>query len=104
LDLAYAPSFYRSFTWLTFDFWDILATDFCYGFLELDHGLVVRLPGGLSFSITKYWDGQPVRFICCERQKTMENENEQDPWGRVFWCISIERGEETTNGHADQMD
>jgi len=44
----------------------------------------------------KYWDGQPVRFVCCER-KTQQvpgthagNDCSEDPWGRMFWCVQIE--------------
>jgi hypothetical protein len=62
--------------------------------------LALRLPGGLTFELMKYWDGQPVRFVCCERKKSggVENEGDsspewdggQNPWGRVFWCLVIE--------------
>ncbi len=42
-----------------------------------------------------YWDGQPVRFVCCERKREGEGECEGDtesdtPWGRVLWCVAIE--------------
>jgi hypothetical protein len=42
-----------------------------------------------------YWDGQPVRFMCCERKRQAdgdaEGEGESDaPWGRVLWCVVIE--------------
>lgn len=33
----------------------------------------------------RYWDGQPVRFVCCER-----GFGGKEPFGRVFWCLSIE--------------
>jgi len=72
---------------------DLLTADFCYGSLEIDHGLALKLPGGLTFNISKYWDGQPVRFVCCERQYAANTDDKQDPWGRVFWCVSIERDE-----------
>ncbi|KAF9019107.1 DUF1769-domain-containing protein [Hymenopellis radicata] len=48
----------------------------------------LRLPGGLSFDLMRYWDGQPVRFVCCERGTG------DQPWGRVFWCLSIESEDE----------
>jgi hypothetical protein len=46
-----------------------------------------------------YWDGQPVRFMCCERKREAECEGEAKeesgadsdvPWGRVLWCVAIE--------------
>lgn len=63
---------------------DVITVDFCYGFLEFNPTLALRIPGGLTFDIMKYWDGQPVRFVCCERKKS-----DDDPWGRIFWCVSI---------------
>lgn len=59
--------------------------DFCYGFLEFNPSLALRLPGGISFDLMKYWDGQPVRFVCCER-----GAGKEQPWGRMFWCVQIE--------------
>lgn len=90
---------------------DIVSTDFCYGFLEFSPSLSLRLPGGISFDLMKYWDGQPVRFVCCERKRTVgtstsgeEGEGHGErrgggdgaigdddvPWGKVFWCVAIE--------------
>lgn len=44
-----------------------------------------------------YWDGQPVRFVCCERKRVAdgdelrEGDAESDvPWGRVLWCVAIQ--------------
>jgi hypothetical protein len=46
-----------------------------------------------------YWDGQPVRFVCCERKRQTadgdglggEGGTESDvPWGRVLWCVAIQ--------------
>jgi hypothetical protein len=38
-----------------------------------------------------YWDGQPVRFVCCERKGLGEGDAESDvPWGRVLWCVAIQ--------------
>jgi len=45
-----------------------------------------------------YWDGQPVRFMCCERKRGGEGDSEGEegdadpdvPWGRVLWCVAIE--------------
>ncbi|KAJ7185158.1 hypothetical protein B0H12DRAFT_1173921 [Mycena haematopus] len=91
---------------------DLLTTDFCYGFLEFAPSLRLRLPGGLGFDLARYWDGQGVRFVCCERKQTPLSEpvhdaedsekcyedsgsgDDEDPWGRVFWCVSIEMEEE----------
>ncbi|KAG5339755.1 UPF0590 protein [Termitomyces sp. T112] len=75
---------------------DTLTTDFCYGFLEFTPSVMLRLPGGLSFDLMRYWDGQPVRFVCCER-KSRERERGQDegvPWGQVFWSVVIEMGDD----------
>lgn len=48
---------------------DLLTTDFCYDFLQFNTkgGIGLRLPGGISVDLLRYWDGQPVRFVCCER-------------------------------------
>jgi hypothetical protein len=43
-----------------------------------------------------YWDGQPVRFVCCERRRDGDGDSEEGdadsdvPWGRVLWCVAIE--------------
>ena len=55
---------------------------------------MLRIPGGISFDMMKYWDGQPVRFVCCERKRT--DDLEITPWGRIFWCVSIEAEESTS--------
>jgi hypothetical protein len=60
--------------------------------------LALRLPGGLSFDLMRYWDGQPVRFVCCERKERRgTHSNDGEPWGRIFWCIAIESYEEEEN-------
>lgn len=69
-----------------------------------------------------YWDGQPVRFVCCQRKPSVvlhheegdeddESESESlggekrgdyddddgkagEPWGRTFWCVAIELAED----------
>lgn len=71
---------------------DVLTIDFCYGFLEFSPKLVLRIPGGLTFDLMHYWDGQMVQFVCCERKKPTNDQSADDgkPWGRVFWAISIE--------------
>ena len=46
-----------------------------------------------------YWDGQPVRFMCCERKREAEIGGEEGgaddvPWGRVLWCVAIEHDDD----------
>ncbi|KAG7100025.1 hypothetical protein E1B28_001811 [Marasmius oreades] len=67
---------------------DIISIDFCYGFLEFSPTISLRLPGGLSFDLMRYWDGQPVRFVCCERKRPGDEGTE--PWGRILWCVVID--------------
>jgi len=60
--------------------------------------LSLQLPGGISFDLMHYWDGQPVRFMCCERKRGGEGDGDGEeadadsdvPWGRVLWCVTIE--------------
>ncbi|KAK2461313.1 hypothetical protein APHAL10511_006840 [Amanita phalloides] len=64
---------------------DIISTDFCYGFLEFDPTIALRLPGGLSFDLTRYWDGQPVKFVCFSEymirlSSTPERQHRQTGW------------------------
>ncbi|PCH35415.1 DUF1769-domain-containing protein [Wolfiporia cocos MD-104 SS10] len=67
---------------------DLLTADFCYDYLRFSaDGVDLRLPGGISIDMMKYWDGQPVRFVCCERARGGTG---ADPWGRVLWCVVIE--------------
>ncbi|GAA5843241.1 hypothetical protein JCM3766R1_006634 [Sporobolomyces carnicolor] len=40
--------------------------DFSHGFLDFST-LSLSLPGGLSFSLAKYWNGEPVVFNCRSR-------------------------------------
>ncbi|GAA5943121.1 DUF1769 domain-containing protein [Sporobolomyces koalae] len=40
--------------------------DFSHGFLDFST-LSLSLPGGLSFNLTKYWNGEPVVFNCRSR-------------------------------------
>lgn len=81
---------------ITFGPEDLLTLDFCYGYLSFSPGLVVRLPGGISFDLMKHWHGQPVNFLCCERSKVdlVEGKGPEDPWERVFWCIQIQPADE----------
>ena len=63
--------------------------------------MALRLPGGFSVDLLRYWDGQPVYFVCCERVRPDSDSNkdgkeggskpeEEHPIGRVFWCVVIE--------------
>ncbi|GAA6064406.1 hypothetical protein JCM10212_001230 [Sporobolomyces blumeae] len=45
---------------------DLIRGDFSHGFLDFAT-LSLSLPGGLSFSLAKYWNGEPVTFSCRER-------------------------------------
>ena len=77
---------------------DVVATDFCYDFLQFSpDGIMLRLPGGISIEMTKYWDGQPVRFVCCERLQKSERTPER-AWGRILWCVVIEPAEGDEDG------
>lgn len=80
--------------------------DFCYGFLSFagqGGGPRLAIPGGLSFDLGKYWDGQPVKFVCCERKRDGEA-TAGEPWGRTFWCVSIELDEEEDEESDDDDD
>lgn len=85
---------------------DLITADFCHHYLDFSsESIVLRLPGGLSIDLLKYWDGQPVRFVCCERAKGKGAE--KAPWGRVLFCIAMEKAEEVdvekaTVSHCDR--
>ena len=66
---------------------DELTTDFCYGFLTFPK-ITLSLPGGINFDLMKYWDGQPVRFVCCERNADAGGKLAGP--GRTFWCVVFE--------------
>jgi len=91
---------------VTFGPHDVLTMDFCHGFLEFNPSLTLRLPGGVSFDLMKYWDGQPIRFACCERKQGIfvhgRDDNTEDPWGRMFWCVQIELAEDEEDGSDDE--
>ncbi|KAI0676355.1 hypothetical protein C8Q78DRAFT_1157991 [Trametes maxima] len=74
---------------------DVVTTDFCYDFLQFSHsGIALRLPGGITIDVMKYWDGQPVRFVCCDRaRRGAGGGGGERPWGRVLWCVVIEPAE-----------
>ncbi|PWY96925.1 DUF1769-domain-containing protein [Testicularia cyperi] len=46
----------------------IVAADFFNGFIDFnDLSLHIPFAAGLKFDLKKYWDGQPVRYICKNR-------------------------------------
>lgn len=52
-------------------------------------GVQLSLPGGFSLDLMKYWDGQPIYFVCCARAPRDGTGTDQ-PLGKVFWCVGIE--------------
>ncbi|OAX36641.1 DUF1769-domain-containing protein [Rhizopogon vinicolor AM-OR11-026] len=75
---------------------DLITTDFCYGYLQFNPTLALRLPGGLSFDLMKYWDRHPVRFVCCKRRKPDDKDrSDGQPTGDIFWIVSIETADES---------
>jgi hypothetical protein len=77
-----------------------ITIDFCYGYLSFHPTLALQLPGGVHIDLSRHWDGQQVRFVCCERRKSPPKDGE-DPWGKVFWCVAFEP-EEGDEGEQDQ--
>lgn len=61
----------------------ILHMDFCYGYFQFPE-LVLAIPGGITFDLKKYWDKQPVRFVCCRR-----GEEGKGP-GQIFFVVQFE--------------
>lgn len=48
---------------------NIVEADFYNGFIDFnDLTLHIPFSGGLKFDLKKYWDGQPVRYICKDRK------------------------------------
>ncbi|TCD61470.1 hypothetical protein EIP91_008405 [Steccherinum ochraceum] len=73
---------------------DLITADFVHGHLDITpESVSIQVPGGFSFDMMQYWDGSPVRFICCERGKKGESVN-GTPWGKVFWCVAIDTVDE----------
>ncbi|GAA5849951.1 hypothetical protein JCM5353_001670 [Sporobolomyces roseus] len=56
--------------------------DFSHGFLDFST-LALSLPGGLSFSLAKYWNGEPVVFNCRKRST-----------GESFFVVTFELQDE----------
>ncbi|KAH9073013.1 hypothetical protein EDB83DRAFT_2360377 [Lactarius deliciosus] len=78
---------------LTFGPEDVFTTDFCYGFIHFAPTLSLNLPGGISFDLMHYWDGQ-ARPLYAENDDggggNKEGGADNVPWGRVLWCVAIE--------------
>ena len=69
---------------------DVITTDFCYDYLSFSPtGVTLQLPAGMTFDMMRYWDGQPVYFVCCERAPADKTKTGQ-PLGKIFWCVAIE--------------
>lgn len=70
---------------------DIITIDFCYGFLEFYPDIILRLPAGITFDLMKYWDKQPIRFVCGTRRRPSEGREEEDdePTAEMFWCVEV---------------
>ncbi|KAJ3523702.1 hypothetical protein NM688_g8683 [Phlebia brevispora] len=69
---------------------DLITADFCHHYLHFgSESIVLRLPGGISIDLLRYWDGQPVRFVCCQRAREGE-QTDGLPWGKVFFCVALE--------------
>jgi len=82
---------------------DLITTDFCYGYLQFNPTLALRLPGGSSFDLMKYWDRHPVRFVCCKRRKPEdEDRGDGQPTGDIFWIVSIETADESEIHQAEE--
>ena len=57
----------------------------------------------MTFDMMRYWDGQPVRFVCCSRAPNGQTEIGQ-PVRKIFWCVSIEVIEEDADEDAEGED
>ncbi|KIK25928.1 hypothetical protein PISMIDRAFT_314313 [Pisolithus microcarpus 441] len=70
---------------------DIVTIDFCYGFLEFYPDIILRLPAGITFDLMKYWDKQPIRFVCGTRRRPSEGGKEEgdEPIADMFWCVEV---------------
>lgn len=58
----------------------LITADFFNGFIDFnDLTLHIPFSGGLKFDLKKYWDGQPVRYICKDKKE-----------GKVFFVIQFD--------------
>jgi len=79
--------------------------DFSHGFLDFST-LALSLPGGLSFSLAKYWNGEPVVFNCRKRSTgesffvvTFELQDED---GGRLGSVKGEKGHEKENKQTEE--
>lgn len=83
---------------------DLITTDFCYGYLQFNPTLALRLSGGMTFDLMKYWDRHPVRFVCCKRRKPGDGErSDGQPTGDLYWIVSIETAYENDIHQEDSV-
>lgn len=58
----------------------VVSADFFNGFIDFnDLTLHIPFSGGLKFDLKKYWDGQPVKYICNDRKND-----------RIFFIIQFD--------------
>ena len=57
----------------------------------------------MTFDLMRYWDGQPVHFVCGSRQSKIEQDS-GPPMQDIFWCITIEvlQDEEDEDSDTDE--
>lgn len=65
--------------------------DFSHGFLNFD-SLSLALPGGLSFKLDKYWNGEPVVFSCQRRLAKGQEGREAETYFVVTFELEAEEG------------
>ena len=85
----------------------MITADFCYGYLSFSpRGVALSLPGGFSLDLLRYWDGQSIYFVCCERGLAEDEAGQGKKLGRVFWCVAIEvlEGEAEENEKGEDGD
>ncbi|KAI0346420.1 DUF1769-domain-containing protein [Trametopsis cervina] len=83
---------------------DLVTADFCYNYLIFSQtGVQLKIPGGFSLDMMKFWDGRPVHFVCGARKEQTGSEH-GPPIGEVFWCVAIEvlQDEEEENDEDDE--
>jgi len=77
---------------------NVIQADFVHGFLSFNQGLALSLPIGMSFDLMKYWDGRPIWYVCCER-----NKDGKGP-GEPFWSVGFEIVEDEDEGDEEDAE